>query len=256
MTVKKSVPWYSERAGFFGPLYFVEYARALTPQRTRREVRFVIRTLGLRPGARILDLACGHGRHSVAFAREGLDVTGQDLNRFFLESAKEAARTEGVSVHFVRSDMRRIPFRSRFNAVVNLFTAFGYLGSDVEDAKVIQQVAKSLKPGGRFLIDTQNREWLMRHYRRSRNERLPSGVVVTSERRFDFETGRNQEIRTYRFSNGRKKVFKLDMRFYALNEVIRMLADAGLSYERAYGDFNGRPYSMDSRRMIVVARKP
>lgn len=108
-------PWYSEQEGFFGPHYLSTYTDAgyLSEERTQQEVDFLVDVLGLQKGARILDLACGHGRHAVEFARRGYNVVGQDLNSFFLEKAEEAAKEAGVQVQWVQGDMREVSFERR-----------------------------------------------------------------------------------------------------------------------------------------------
>ena len=132
---KRKSEWFSEEAGFFGPGYLVEYAGILTSEKTRAEVDFLVKTLCLKKGVKILDLACGHGRHTVELARRGFSMTGQDLNAFFLHEAKKAARRAEAKVRWVKSDIRQIPFQNEFDAVFNLFTAFGYFDSDDDHQK-------------------------------------------------------------------------------------------------------------------------
>ena len=91
-------PWFGEEAGFFGPGYLVAYEDILPVERTQQEAAFLEKALALQPGAKILDMPCGHGRHAVALAKRGYSVTGVDLNNFFLQKAKEAAENEGVSL--------------------------------------------------------------------------------------------------------------------------------------------------------------
>src|SRR5262249_12669661 len=157
-------PWYHE---FFGEDYLRIYAHTLAPERTAQEVEGIVRLLALPPGSSILDLCCGHGRHSIPLAQRGYQVTGQDLSEFFLQRAQVDAQVEGVSVRWVRGDMREIPFANEFDAVINIFTAFGYFESEAEDQKVLRQVHRALKPGGRFLLELKHREDVMRHYRPS-----------------------------------------------------------------------------------------
>jgi 2-polyprenyl-3-methyl-5-hydroxy-6-metoxy-1,4-benzoquinol methylase len=126
----KQVKWYSEEYGFFGKNYMKEYGKELPPERTKSEIDFAEKVLKLKKKAKILDLGCGHGRHSVELALRGYKVTGQDLNKYFLKLAEDSSKESGVDVRWIRSDMRKIPFKHEFDAVVNLFTAFGYLEND------------------------------------------------------------------------------------------------------------------------------
>lgn len=247
-------PWYTEAAGFFGPEYLKEYKNLLTPKRTKEEVDFIVKKLRLKKEAKILDLACGHGRHAVEFARRGFDVVGFDLNAFFLKEAEMSAKRARVRVRWMRGDMRRLPFKSEFDVVVNLFTAFGYFARDADDQKVLAAVARALRPGGTFILDVSNRERILRLYQEKDWEMYPDGTIVLFEREFDFATGRNYERRTVLTREG-KKEFRVVVRFYSLNEFYQLLKQAGLKPTAAFGDYTGSPVTLDSKRFLIFSKK-
>ena len=141
--------WYEE---FFGEDYVRFHLRGgeWLEERTGPQCDFVVSALELQPGARVLDLCCGQGRHSVELAQRGYNVTGFDLSEYLLGLARTKAEKLGVEVEFVRGDMRELPWESEFDAVVNLWTAFGYLESDEEDERVLRSVGAALRPGGQF----------------------------------------------------------------------------------------------------------
>ena len=124
--------------------------------RTEKEVAFLTERLALMPGAAILDLACGHGRHSIALARLGYTVTGVDLSAPSLERARAATAAQGVDVRFVHADMRAIDFEAEFDAVVNLWSSFGYFADSADDERVLANVARALRPGGAFVLEGVN----------------------------------------------------------------------------------------------------
>src|SRR3972149_5253640 len=140
MVNNRDIPWYSEEAGLFGEVYLRTFGDLITEEQTQIETNFLETSLKLQPGVKIFDLCCGHGRHSVELAKRGYNVTGQDLNSHFLTVAKESADKAGVNITWIKDDMRNIAFENEFDAVINMFTAFGYLGSDEEDQKVINGV--------------------------------------------------------------------------------------------------------------------
>src|SRR5437763_12174515 len=152
-------PWYQV---FFGENYLRMYDSP--PEWTERQVECIVKLLALPPASTILDLCCGHGRHAIPLAQRGYQVTGQDLSELFLQRARAAADGQHVGVCWVQDDMRSIHFENAFDAVINIFTAFGYLESDDEDRKVLVQVHKALKPGGVFLLEIIHREGLIRRY--------------------------------------------------------------------------------------------
>ncbi len=249
-----NTPWYVE---FFDEVYPEVYASRLSPARTAREASFVLRTLDLNPQDRVLDLCCGQGRHSVALALGGVSVTSQDLSSDYLATAASAARDAGVEIETVCSDMREIPFESTFDGVINMFTAFGYLESDEEDFKVLHQVHKALKPGGKLLIDTINREWVLKNQVPSGARVSPDGTIVVERRNLDLRTSRNTVDLTVVSPDGtRRDVPGHTVRLYTLTEMAGMMDEAGLEFVDVYGEYDGRPYDLDSHRMIVVAERP
>src|SRR5437588_5494257 len=178
-------PWYQV---FFGEDYLRIYA--FPPEWTERQVEDIVTLLALPAGSTILDLCCGHGRHAIPLAQQGYRVTGQDLSEVFLQRARAAAVAQHVQVRWVHGDMRTIPFENAFDAVVNIFTAFGYLESDDEDQRVLEQVHKALRPGGRFLLETMHRDALVRGFQPFGVMRHEGGLLVTEERHFDQLEGR------------------------------------------------------------------
>ena len=196
MTTDKR-PWYEElfESGDYVRFWLGgEDAPRIPPERTEKEVAFVVEALGLPGGAHILDLCCGHGRHSIALAGRGYRVTGLDLSPLHLGMARKAGAAAGVTVEWVNADMRDIPseLAGSVYAVINMFTAFGYLESDAEDQKVIDGIERTLRPGGRLFLDFINRESVMRRYQSNRWEEI-DGTLVLHESSLDFMAGRNSE---------------------------------------------------------------
>lgn len=251
----EEVPWYSEEAGFFGAGYLQEYGSNLTVERIKTEVDFLEKVLGLKRNTNILDCPCGHGRHSIELAHRGYNVTGQDLNAFFLQEAKKSGDLAGVSVRWIHGDMRQIPFEEEFDVALNLFTAFGYLESDEEDQKVLYQIAKVLKTGGRFVLDVINRDHVIRTYREKDWQQLSDGSVVITEKQFDHPTGRNIDRRIRIWNDGRREEFSLFVRMYTVAELASMFRKAGLTLKEMYGNYNAEPLTFDSARYILLAEK-
>jgi SAM-dependent methyltransferase len=246
-------PWYE---AFFGKDYLDVYGHQFTDDRAAKEVAFVRQALALKAGDAVLDLCCGQGRHSVLLAREGMKVTGQDLSEEYLSIARKAAQTEGVALETVHSDMRVVPFSAQFDAVINMFSAFGYLESEAEDAKVLAAVANALKPGGRLLMDLINREWVTSNYIANDWHSGADGTLFLEHREVDLVESRNHVTFTAIAPDGsRREIVGHHFRLYTLTELVRMLAAAGLTFVEAYGGFEGEPYGLTTRRMIVVAKR-
>lgn len=223
-------------------------------RRTDQQTEFVVQALELPEGARILDLCCGWGRHAVRLAQLGYRVTGLDLSAYHLRLAKAAARRAGVEVEWVHADMREIP-RRRFDAVINMFTSFGYFETEAEDQRVLDGVARALRPGGRFFIDTINHDFLMRVFRENDWQRRADGAVTLERRRYDVRTGRIENEWTYIAADGKRRRQSFSHRLYTYTELAAMLAKAGLTVRRAWGGLDGRELTMESPRTVLLAEK-
>ena len=163
----------------------------------------------------------------------------------------------GIEQELVHSDMREIPFDSRFDAVINLFTSFGYLSSDSEDVKVLKQVTKALKPDGRFLIDLINRDWVVKNNLEEERKTAPNGTVYQEHRELDLVNGRIQNSFTVTTPDGETyNSDGLTIRLYTLGELTSMLAAVGLNTEAVYGGYELQSYNNEARRMIILAVKP
>jgi ubiquinone/menaquinone biosynthesis C-methylase UbiE len=244
------MPWWDV---YFNELYLRLLKTTLTPDHTAQEVAAIIALLDLRPGARVLDLCCGQGRHAVLLARAGCQVTGLDRSSYLLGQAQQAAEQAGVKVGWVRGDMRQLPWQEQFDACVNLFTAFGYFEDDGENERVLHQVHQILKPGGSLLLDLSNRDYYLLHmwpYSWRRYEQ----AIILEETSFDPATCRFTMSFTW-MEGGKMETLTHSVRHYTAPELTGMLCRAGLSPVVTYGDFDGSLFNLNSKRMIVVARK-
>lgn len=227
--------------------------KTFSPAGTGQEIRFITDVLGLPPGGAILDLYCGYGRHAIELAKQGYRVTGVDATEAFLAIARQKAAEEGADVAFRQLDMRNLDYEGVFDAVINMFAAFGYF-SDDENESVLRKVAAALRPGGLFLIDLLNRDWMMRNSL-NRYWRHPSGEYVLS---YKIELSRGVAMMKRVLLNqvtGAKTQYDFVLRAYSLSELTALLAKCGLSVKTAYGGFDGRPFGADAPRMIILAAK-
>lgn len=151
---------------------------------TRREVDTFMRLLGLKPEDRILDLCCGHGRHSLELARRGFkNVEGLDRSRYLIQKAKTLAKKEGLEIKFREGDARDLPYpNDSFDVVMILGNSFGYFDSIQDDLRVLEEVFRVLKPWGRILIDIANGEYLREHYQPRSWEWIDKKAFVCRER--------------------------------------------------------------------------
>ena len=245
--------WYRT---FFDEDYLRRYGPHFTAEGTERQVDGIIDLLGYEPPARILDLACGHGRHAIPLAGRGYQVTGFDLSGVFLEQARADARNAGVDVEFVQGDMRELPFEAEFDAVINIFTAFGYLESDEEDQKAVACIARALQPGGIFLLETIHRDNLIGRFSENFVERHDDGLVVVHKHTFDLEQSRLVDEILQIEPDGTRTELSNRVRSYTIPEYRKMFEAAGLELVSVYGGLTGDPLTLSSRRLVLMALKP
>lgn len=231
-------------------LYF--YADMMAPEKTAAQVELIVRLLGgTVSGQKILDVACGHGRIANGLAEHGGVVTGVDASAFFIDQARADANTRGVNVNYVHGDMRQLSWRGEFDAVVNWFTAFGYFSDDT-DRLVLRDIAHTLRPGGRFIIEHLNRDRVLANF-------LPSVVVerdgdfMIDRSRYDVDSGRIYTDRVI-VRDGKTRRFAFDVRLFTVPELRDWLLAAGFSRVTAT-DETGGPVSLTSRRVVMVAER-
>ena len=250
--MEETRPWYETL--FEGP-----YLRLWKPvhekQDAKAQVDGVLGILQIAGGSEILDLCCGFGRHALELARRGYRVTGLDLCEQFLEMARKSAGDEGLDVALVRSDMRRIPFEDGFDAVINMFTAWAYFEEDEDNLEVFRQVAKALKPGGKFLLDQQNWLQVWAHFRRQDWRSYDDGTLWLRESRTDWLAGRERDRNLVIEPDGGRSEHPLSIATYSPWEVARMLRQAGLEVKALYGGFDGRDFGLDAPRAVYLAQK-
>lgn len=233
--------------------YMYFYSEMLTEERTARQVAAIDGLLKNTGPLKILDLACGFGRHANLLAQRGHQVLGIDLTPGFLEIARNGAAEYGVQVDYRQGDMRLIDFDSEFDCVLLLFTAFGYF-SDEQNQQVMDRIARSLKPGGMALFDTMSRDGLFKRF-------LPfivtekDGNLMIDRNAFDTITGRLYNRRIV-IREGVRRDKPFFVRLYNPTEITRVVQEAGLQVENIFSDWEGTLMSADSHHMVVVARKP
>ena len=246
----------SPAPGWFRRHFDADY-RVLYSGRTQaqadREVDFVVSALGVSADETVIDLCCGYGRHLRRFRERGLRVVGVDLSTALLAQIPASLGAERVC-----ADMRQLPFAggdAGFPVLVNFFTSFGYFEEDEENERAAREIARVLRPGGRFLIDLMNPDAvvpkLVPH-----NERSAGPFHVEERRWYDAERRRvEKRIRATDSRSDAVKEYTESVRVYRSEEARDLLTRAGLTVDAIYGDLDGGAPSADAPRLALVGRR-
>lgn len=227
-------------------MYDEAFARATIASKgyeklARDEVRFLWKAMGLGAGESLLDAPCGTGRHARAFASRGLKVTGMDLSPALIRMAKAGERGPNLTYE-VGNLLDLNKYRGRFDAVVNLFTSFGYFSTDAKNGAVMRGLVSALKPGGRIAFNLIDRDWLLKNFQANSGSEK-NGIFTLEARRYDPKT-RVIEAQTVVLNQrkGRGKVYYHRTRLYSKSEVVRLMKASGLTRVEVYGDTDGSSF--------------
>lgn len=234
---------------FFAGLALDLWRATNTAEHTAQEADFLIRQMQLQTGDSVLDVPCGNGRHAVELARRGIRMTGVDISTGFLEEARRTAPL----IEWVLGDMRKLPWAARFEAAFCWGNSFGYF-DHASCLRFLEAVARALKPGGRFMMETGLvAESLLPNLQRERELQI-GDIGFASRNVYDPLEGR-LDI-TYTFTRGEEREVKATHQWvHSAAEIRRMLRQSGLEPVEAFGDVDGSAYALGCPRLILLARR-
>jgi len=247
----KTVPWWREL--FKGGFYRV-ILNSIPPKQTLAEVKFIAKALELKKGDSLLDVCCGIGRHLIPIAKRGIKTTGVDLSPEYLQEAARKAEKARVNLNLICEDIRKIKFRNRFSGVINMWASIGFFDREIDNFKVIKAAYQALKPGGRFLLHTANRDQIIRNFIR-RDWWNVGDCKILDEREFDLAAGRMNSTRTFIWQ-GKEVQKKISLRIYCFHELREYFRKAGFEEIAVYGGRDFSPLTFDSPMLFIVGKKP
>ncbi len=217
------------------------------------EIDFVESVLNLAAGARVLDVGCGFGRHSVELAQRGYVVVGVDPSAAMITAAQKRARETAVSPQFQQAHAEQFETDQPFDAAVCLFTTLGQISMQGDNSGLINRVIDVLKPGGWFVVEVPQRETAVRLLKPE--EQFGAGERYTAvTRHYDTVTQTvTEQFHLVAPESTRK--YTLRYRLYSQSELAALLQQAGFVVQATYGSYEGVPLTAEHPMMIMVGRK-
>jgi len=244
--------WYSDDDFWrkFGPLMFgdEQFSEAAG------QVPALLARIGLENGA-LLDLGCGPGRHALPLARAGLEVTAVDTSEYLLDELRRRAADASLSMDIRRADMREFVRPAAFDAVLVMWTSFGYFEEEADHDRVLNNIAESLRPGGMLVLDLLGLETLCRTLEPVHLTEHDDGSLLI-ERPILVEHNTRLENEWILIVGDQVERATFSHRVWSAGEIARLVEKAGLELDAIDGDLAGTPYDFESERMYVLARKP
>ena len=240
------------KTDWFATWFDTSYYHILYKKRDDAEAKnFITNLVGaldLKEGAKVLDLACGKGRHSITLNQLGFNVLGVDLSE---NSIKEASKHATEGLRFGVQDMRE-PLDEQFDAVFNLFTSFGYFDSIQDNDRVIQAMSEMLDDNGTLVIDFMNSFKVIEQLVK-KEEKEVDGIHFNIERKY---TG-THVVKDIRFSaDGRNHHYTETVQALLLEDFQGLLEKHGFQIESLYGNFDLDTFNKETAdRLIIVAKK-
>lgn len=251
--MNKKTEWF-ENENFwlnYGPIMFDEQRWA-----EATAVAEQICTLANLPvGSTILDAGCGPGRISIELALCGLEVTGLDLIQPYLDTAAESAADEGVQLNFIQADLREFYTKKPFDAVVNLYTSFGYCDKPDDDVLILRRIADSIKEGGCFIMECLSREIAVRDFTEGEWFERAGKTVLTKFAVEGAWEGLFSHWILIDNKTGERIEHKFVQRLYSAVDLRRILLKNGFSSCEIYGDFDKSLYNEKARTMVLLCKK-
>jgi len=215
------------------------------------EIEQLVHLAQIDPGAKILDLCCGPGRHAIELARKDYRVTGVDRTARYLDRARATAGA--LDIEWVLEDARRFVRPEAFDLAINLYTSFGYFEDPEDDLLMLENVARSLRPGGALVVQMHGKEVVAKGFA-ERTWGESGQITWLQEHRLHANFEAIEDRWTLLTPQGRHDI-SFVVRLYAATEFGTLLQKAGFSGARFFGSLDGLPYDQNAHRMVAIARK-
>lgn len=255
------------RTQSFGKVYEKTVINGIPSHLTEQQVVAIPRLLHLKPSAKILDIGCGSGRHSIGLAKNGYRVTGIDTSAHLIHLAQRDAKntTLQTPLTFLQKNILTLKTSNAFDGVISILS-FGFSKYEEDHVMILKNIARALKKNGRILLATVYFPQIAKILEEAGTHKgttvfahpdtrsLENGVTETKQVFFNLETMMHTVTTT--LSRGKKILAREEssVRVFTVPEIKRLFVASGLKIEELYGDFDGGKLTAQSKRMVIVAK--
>ena len=246
----------SQDAQWYQKIWTLDIQEMSWVEQTKSQVDFLWNILQLKAGERVLDLACGFGRHSLELANRGCTIVGVDITAAYVEEAKKQATERGLAAEFICADLRDLRFRDEFDVVLNLADgAIGYLENEEENLKIFDLISSALKPGGKHVMDVCNGGYAASHFP-CRNWVFGKQSLSLADFEWDAQRSRmyygGLEFKYGQILSRPEEIYSNPTRLYNLQELSEIFKKRGMQILNAFGDFDVSVPATDNVFQIQV----
>lgn len=241
--------WFKE---WFNTSEYLDVYKHRNEAEAEAHIKFILQNVSLKSEAKVLDMACGAGRHAIILARYNYNVTAVDLSERLLSVAKQAADDEGLRINFIHSDIRDFNPDEKYDLILNLFTSFGYFETDIENFSILQKAYNLLNKNGIFILDYFNKEYLKNNLTAYSNEIIDNERIIQERK---IENDRVIKKITI-IKDGETNEFFESVKMYSKEKLTEKLKEIGFDIYKTFGDFSGNKFDLvTSPRLILICSK-
>jgi SAM-dependent methyltransferase len=241
--------WYKD---WFASEEYLNVYQHRNNEDAQKLIDLILSEVKLPANSKILDAACGAGRHSIYLRQRGFDVVGFDLSKTLLQKAKLDSENKSIRIDLFCADLRRVYLNTKFNLIINLFTSFGYFDSDEENFFFPHVTYDLLLAGGYYILDYMNKNFVLENLIPESNKVINNKYIV-EKRRIE----NNRVIKEIKIIDGDvQKQFTESVKLYNDNEIITQLKRIGFNVAKIVGDYEGNIFdNKNSQRLIIFCKR-